>query len=387
MKHLDDGQIRAALDSELAGEDLRHLEACPRCQARLAALRADLQPVARRLSFLASRPQTPTPDPRAALARFHNRQIEKKEHSMLRKIFTSRAVQAGLAVIVLLALVLSIPSTRAWAGQFLGLFRVQQVTVLPVDTGGFEQLVGNDALGQQIGQMISSSVKVTKQPGDPVEAASAADASQKAGFTVRLPADAPSDPQLTVTGSGAFTMKVDRARVQALLDETGRSDLVLPKSLDGANIRVDIPASVRAAYGTCPDVQDETVQGNGSLARKYGDCLLMVEMPSPTVNTPPDVDFQQLAVIGLQFSGMSREEAEQYSQTVDWTTSLVIPIPRNAATYQTVTVDGVEGQLIQRPADDAPQFALVWVKDGVIHAISGWGDRSELALRMANSLK
>lgn len=306
---------------------------------------------------------------------------------MLRKIFTSRAVQAGLAVIVLLALVLSIPSTRAWAGQFLGLFRVQQVTVLPVDTGGFEQLVGNDALGQQIGQMISSSVKVTKQPGDPVEAASAADASQKAGFTVRLPADAPSDPQLTVTGSGAFTMKVDRARVQALLDETGRSDLVLPKSLDGANIRVDIPASVRAAYGTCPDVQDETVQGNGSLARKYGDCLLMVEMPSPTVNTPPDVDFQQLAVIGLQFSGMSREEAEQYSQTVDWTTSLVIPIPRNAATYQTVTVDGVEGQLIQRPADDAPQFALVWVKDGVIHAISGWGDRSELALRMATSLK
>lgn len=385
MKHLDDGQIRAAVDGELAQEDLRHLEECPRCQARLAEARAALQPVARRLSFLASR--SPTPDPRAALARFHNRQIEKKEHSMLRKIFTARAVQAALAVIVLLALVLSIPTTRAWAGQFLGLFRVQRVTVLPVDTGGFEQLVGNDALGQQISQVISSSVRVTKQPDDPVKAASAAEASQKAGFTVRLPAGAPSEPRLTVTGSGAFEMKVDRAKVQALLDETGRSDLVLPESLDGANIQVGIPAGVRAAYGTCPEEKEGPVEGNGSLARKYGDCLLLVEMPSPTVNTPPDVDFRQLAVIGLQFTGMTREEAEQYSQTVDWTTSLVIPIPRNAATYQTVTVDGVEGQLIQRPADDAPQFALVWVKDGIIHAISGWGDRSEAVLKMANSLQ
>lgn len=306
---------------------------------------------------------------------------------MLRKIFTSRAVQAALAVIVLLALVLSIPTTRAWAGQFLGLFRVQRVTVLPVDTGGFEQLVGNDALGQQISQVISSSVRVTKQPDDPVKAASAAEASQMAGFTVRLPAGTPSEPRLTVTGSGAFEMKVDRAKVQALLDETGRSDLVLPESLDGANIQVGIPAGVRAAYGTCPEEKEGPVEGNGSLARKYGDCLLLVEMPSPTVNTPPDVDFRQLAVIGLQFTGMTREEAEQYSQTVDWTTSLVIPIPRNAATYQTVTVDGVEGQLIQRPADDAPQFALVWVKDGIIHAISGWGDRSETALKMANSLQ
>ena len=72
--------------------------------------------------------------------------------------------------------------------------------------------------------------------------------------------------------------------------------------------------------------------------------------------------------------------------TVDWTSTLVVPIPRNAATYEQVTVDGVTGTLIQRPADDAPRFALLWVKDGIVYAISGLGTNSEKAIEMANSL-
>jgi hypothetical protein len=95
----------------------------------------------------------------------------------------------------------------------------------------------------------------------------------------------------------------------------------------------------------------------------------------------------KLAEIGLEFTGMSPLQAQQFSQNVDWTSSLVIPIPRNAATYQQVTVDGVSGTLIQRPPDDAPQYALVWVKDGIIYAIGGLGSDSAQAIEMANSLK
>ena len=64
----------------------------------------------------------------------------------------------------------------------------------------------------------------------------------------------------------------------------------------------------------------------------------------------------------------------------------MIPIPKNAATYEQVQVDGVTGTLIQRPADDAPQFALLWVKDGIIYAISGLGTNSRQAIDMANSM-
>jgi len=46
--------------------------------------------------------------------------------------------------------VLSVPSTRALAGKFLNLFRVQQVVVVPVDFTGMQQLTGNQTLGKQV---------------------------------------------------------------------------------------------------------------------------------------------------------------------------------------------------------------------------------------------
>ncbi|MGE5140474.1 MAG: DUF4367 domain-containing protein, partial [Rudaea sp.] len=67
--------------------------------------------------------------------------------------------------------------------------------------------------------------------------------------------------------------------------------------------------------------------------------------------------------------------------------TLVIPVPRNGASYEKVNVDGVTGYLIKRPVDDVPGYALVWVKDGIIYAISGMTNDSATALQMANSLK
>jgi hypothetical protein len=290
-----------------------------------------------------------------------------------------------------LAVTLTVSPVRSFAGQFLGLFRVQQVSVIPIDTTGISQLNGNSALGKQIGQLLSSSVKMTEKPGQPQTVASAEEASQLAGFAVRLPENQTVTPQLTVQGGTAFSLVVDRARAQALLDESGHKDLVLPASLNGATIDVNIPASVSASYGNCPQIDPDGkgpgMNFNGSPGRRYADCVIMAQIPSPTVNTPPDIDVEQLAEIGLQFTGMTAEQAHAFSQNVDWTSSLVIPIPKNAATYQQVSVDGVTGTLIQRPADDAPEYALVWVKNGVIYAISGLGSDSARAIAMANAMR
>ena len=99
------------------------------------------------------------------------------------------------------------------------------------------------------------------------------------------------------------------------------------------------------------------------------------------------LDIAKLAQIGLEFTGMTAEEAAQFTSTVDWTSTLLVPIPKNAASYQQVPVDGVTGALIERPTDDAPQFALLWVKDGIIYTIGGLGDNSQKALEIANSLQ
>ena len=122
------------------------------------------------------------------------------------------------------------------------------------------------------------------------------------------------------------------------------------------------------------------------MSRQYPDCVILSEIPSPTVNAPPSVDVAQLAQIGLEFTGMTSDQAAAFTKSIDWTSTLVVPIPKNAATYQQLTVDGVTGTLIQRPADDAPQFVLIWVKNGIVYAIGALGTNSQQAIGMANSL-
>ena len=394
-KHLNDGQLRAALDSELDSTGFAHLETCPQCQSRQRAIKTQSERIADKLAFLSS-PTTDSHLPAStalrsgseqAWLRFNQQKLTRKEIPMYKKIFASPLIRYGLPALLVLTMIFAIPGVRAFASELLNLFRVQQVAVVPIDYTGMEQL--NGAFGNQTSELISSSTIVTQKPGDPVEAADANQASQLTGFNVRVPQNM-TPSRISVMNGSAFTLTIDRAKAQALLDEAGRGDLVLPESIDGAKISVDIPASVSVDYGTCPppssDGDGPDLNSHGSPGRRYADCVILAEIPSPSVSAPASVDVTQLAQIGLEFTGMTSDQAAAFTSTVDWTSTLVIPIPKNAATYEQVTVDGVTGTLIQRPADDAPQFALLWVKDGIIYTIGGLGSNSQQAIQIANSL-
>ena len=386
-QHLTDGELRAALDGELETGRLEHLADCPDCRRQQQQLRVHSENVKARLGFLATGTET-APSAQKAWNRFTQRTLQKKEIPMFKRLFSIPIIRFGTATLVILALVLAFPGTRALAGELLNLFRVQQVQVVPVDFTGLEQLTGDGVLGNQFTELIADSVDMQQEPGEPVQAATAEEASQLAGFTVRIPAGM-TPSQINVTGGAAFSMTLDRARAQALLNEAGRSDLVLPASVDGAEISVNIPAAVSVAYGTCPrpgtDVPGNTEQS--ATESRYPDCVILAQIPSPSVNAPADLDIEALARIALEFTGMSPEEATQLTSTVNWTSTLLVPIPRNAASHQQVSVDGVTGTLIQRsPDSESPQFALLWVKDGIVYAISGLGTNGQQAIEMANSL-
>jgi len=255
-----------------------------------------------------------------------------------------------------------------------------------------QQLEG--VVGNNISQLISDSVTMKKEPTDPVNVATTDEASQLAGFNVRIP-EGQTPSRISVMSGASFTFTIDRAKAQALLNEAGRSDLILPEEVDGADVSVNIPSSVSIAFGTCPEPSNDSeaeremkreMETSGSPGRLYKDCIILSEIPSPTVSAPASVDIAQLAQIALEFSGMTSEQAVAFTDTVDWTSTLVVPIPKNAASYEQITVDGVTGTLIQRPSDDAPQFLLLWVKDGIIYAIGGLGSNSQQALQIANSL-
>ncbi len=304
---------------------------------------------------------------------------------MLKKLFAFPVVRYGAVAVLAFALLMAFPTTRALAGELLNLFRVQQVAVLPIDTAGLESMTGNEALGSQLSELISESTEVTDEPGEPVVAATADEAESAAGFDVRLPADQ-TPSKIYVTDSSAFNLTVDRAKAQAFIEAAGRDDLVLPESIDGAEISVKIPATVNATFGTCPEPQAEKPEPQGEdMGKDYADCVVFTQMPSPLVSAPDGLDMAQLAQIGLEFSGMSREEAAAFTATVDWTSTLVIPVPRRA-TSQDVSVDGVTGKLIQRVTDYAPEYALIWVKDGIIYGLSGTGTDTAPAFAIAESL-
>lgn len=386
--HLTDGQLRAHLDGQSLADEQTHLAACADCRARFADVETRAAQVQAHLTRLAPLPHE---GPRLA----HQLYIQliarrKEENSMLKKLFARqlRPLWTGLTIVAVLAVALSFAPVRAWAGQFLGLFRVQQIAILPIDTTGLSSISNDQTLGSRIGQMFADSAKVTREAEQPQVVASLDEASQLAGFTVRSANDAPS--QITVQSGTAFEFVVSRTRAQAILDDAGRSDLQLPKSLDGAAIAVDIPAAVTLGYGTCPSPANEENQGRGERLAwsTLRQCVLLAQVPSPTVNTPPDVDMAQLAELGLQFTGMTAAEAHELSQTIDWTSTLVVPLPQNAAEYKEVNVDGVSGYLLYSASDEGwpARYTIVWVKDGIIYALSGFDD-PEAGLAIANALK
>jgi hypothetical protein len=97
-----------------------------------------------------------------------------------------------------------------------------------------------------------------------------------------------------------------------------------------------------------------------------------------------------LSLIGqayLQLLGMSQEQAAHFANNVDWTTTFVIPIPTGSAHYSDVVVDGVPGTLIEQDNQSPdPQYMLLWIKDGIVYALTGPGD-ANTALLIGNSLK
>ncbi len=389
--HLNDAQLRAQLDGEMAPADAaefdQHLSTCPACQARLVEIR-------QRADFVADHMARAVPEEENAgakdrvwhdlSARISNRSVGRAGGRPRWKVSWALA---GLGALLLISLTFA--PVRVWAGQFLGLFRVNQITVLPVDVTQLSQLSGDTPFTEQVAKIISSEVKMVRPPQDPQLVDSAAQASAAVGFDVRLPSSRSDAPKLVVQSGEAFNLTIDRGQAQALLDELDGGRLTLPQAMDGALISVDIPAGITAGYGDCPGIElsdPSQVGESGSPGRRYINCVMLVEVPSPTVTTPPNLDVSELAAIGLQLSGMSPAEAEAYSQTVDWTSTLVIPIPRNGASYRKVDVDGGTGYLIERPLDDAPQYVLVWTKGGILYAIGGLGDGAQAAIDMANSL-
>lgn len=302
------------------------------------------------------------------------------------RIWSIAGAGAGVAFI---ALLFAFAPLRSWAESFLSIFRVEHFTVLELNPAAMHGNLQNDAFfNQTIGHILSDEVTVTQAPQKPVPVSDAATASKLAGFKIRLLPDQTPSALLFRSGAAA-QMKLNRDRLQSILNEAGHDDLQIPESVDGAIIGLRLPAGIMAFYGNCGNMaaRAQGIQQPANNAEPDASCISLMELPSPVVSAPPQIDPGQIAQIALEFMGMSPSEAASFTQSVDWTTTLVLPVIPGQTSYEKVYVAGNDGVLLRpRPPRDASHFTLMWVDNGFVYGLVGSGDDTT-ALNLAEHLE
>jgi hypothetical protein len=277
---------------------------------------------------------------------------------------------AGLATAaVLVTLTFSFPGARAAARDFLDLFRIQRFAAVPIDPARIAQLKSGDL---DIKALLSDDVEVLKEPGEPLAVESVEAAAQIAGIKARVPTVLPrgtAQPEIFVKGDAGARLTADTAKLRTVMNALEIHDLEVPERLDGASVEVKVPSSVVLKYG------------------RGSDSLTLVQSRSPEIALPEGVDLAQLGEVGLRIAGLSPTEAHTFAQSVDWHSTLLVPVPANAASFREVNVQGATGLLVTTSGSRGGRRSVVLWSDGdMVYALSGGASTSEL-VEMANSLQ
>lgn len=395
----DDGIVRAWLDHELSTpeweEISRHVTGCTICQARFERLRAEAARTQTLLGVLTALADDRPADPMLGYSQFSRqfRAFENDKIPGLAWLFSpARRPLWGVAAGALaVAILVGVSPVRTLAQRILAMLRVEKIAVVTIDPSTLVSSGGPDSRPYKlIDQFVGDNVVVTMDPGQPAIVTGVGEVKQLVGYEIRTIPSLGAPERITVKGETAFQMTLDRDRLETLLEEVGRSDIQIPESANGALIAVHIPKTVVLSYGDCPlrqgypGAKNLQREGRGDFAAT--NCIYLFQGPSPTVSVPRELNMADVAEAALQLLGMTPNEARSFCQTVDWSSTLVVPIPRNTGSYETVAVDGVEGTLITEVLPQGNRYSLMWIKAGVIHALTGHGSSSD-ALELAASLR
>lgn len=271
-----------------------------------------------------------------------------------------RFVAAGLALVAVIALAMTFPTVRAAAGEFLGLFRVQQFAPISVSP---QQMALLERLGEQ--GLAPGEFVVTQEIGEPETVDSPEAAATVAGFTPKTLPNRGELMRTYVMQGGAGHLVVDLAGARAIVEAAGADPLLLPDSLDGARVDVTV---------------------HDSIGQLYDNGIILLQSPSPDVNYPADVNPTLLGEALLQVLGTEPAEAQRIAQSIDWTSTMLLPIPQDLGTYREVTVNGVSGVLLE-PFDPDAEAAVVWQQDGMVYMMRAGRMNVDELLAYANSVQ
>lgn len=258
------------------------------------------------------------------------------------------------ASIAAVSIAFTFPSVRAGAQAFLDLFRVVNVRAISFDPSRLEAI---DWQNVDLPQMLGGEPEVLIDGGEPQAYDSLDAAAAAAGAPVLVPAYVPVGWERTtivVTGEKAVRMTVDTALLEVVMEQLGIDDLAIPPGIDGESLTVHVPPVVQMTY---QNIQYDKL--------RFG----VLQARTPEVAFPAGVDLASLAEIALRVLGLGDDEAYNLAQSIDWRTTLVVPVPVAEASFQQVDVAGREGLIIS--SANGQQNSLLWASESQVFAITG----------------
>jgi hypothetical protein len=283
-----------------------------------------------------------------------------------------RQVFAGGAVLVVVAALFSLPGVRTSAQSFLAMFREVNFVAIPVDS----RLTGITGQQLDLTRLLSERVQVIQDPGTPVNVLSVDAAAQSAGFVVAQPSWLPvatTLAQVQIQGPRVVRVTADADRLREILKTLGIRDLEVPQEIDGQVGFVRTSSVVRLAYEW---------RGNQAVS--------IYQTPTPNVSMPAGIDLPRLGEIVLRILGLPREEARRFANTIDWHSTVLVPVPPNATSFRQVDIAGHQGVSIETVVPSAAgarrrSTLIFWSANGRVFAMEGSLAPFEL-LQMAKSI-
>ena len=319
-------------------------------------------------------------EPRPAFARSLRERLRDVEDATEARRSVWRPALAGVFAVALVAASFTLPAVRVAAQNALDLFRVQSFAGVEIDETRIEQLKKlADQAGNDPAMMVFDHQEVLKEPAAPQEFPSADLAASAAGLArVLKPGTVPAGyrfEKAEVSGEGAARLTLHTDRLRPILDALDLRDVQIPQGFDGQPITVHKPAVVLQHF----------TDGK----RNFG----VIEAMSPEVTLPPGAELRQLGELGLRVLGLDAKEASRLAATVDWRTTLLVPVPTSAGEFRQVTVNGKQALFIRKNAETRPDgtrsrrsVLVMWSDGGRVHAVQGEFDSQDL-LEVANSLR
>ncbi|MAT97161.1 MAG: hypothetical protein CL608_08465 [Anaerolineaceae bacterium] len=270
-----------------------------------------------------------------------------------------RLATAVSLAIALIIITFSFPTVRAAASDLLSLFRVQKFAAISVSP---EQL----AMLEQIADegLIPGELRIDQEPGRLTPADSLPEAANLTGLTAVHTLPTLGEPmEIFISEGGSAEFTVDEASARALLEAAELDPGLLPAGIDGARIIV-------ATF-------------NG-VEQRWEDGTTLLQMDSPLVQYPERLDPAVLGEALLQILGLNPLEASRLAHQIDWTSTLLLPIPANMASFEETAVNGTSG--IGLSSLDGQFHALVWQENGRLYLLVAAKTMPELA-ELANTLE